>query len=106
MCGISVIIKKDKARVLPAELCRMSSAIAHRGPDGAGYAMVRAGQIGLAHVRLSVIDPSRGHQPLYDANQNLCITYNGEIYDHAALRNDFRYRSCPQSLRQIWARFF
>jgi asparagine synthase (glutamine-hydrolysing) len=59
----------------------------HRGPDGDGQWISPKGNIGLAHLRLSIIDLSeKAAQPMTDGPGNIWITYNGEIYNHANLR--------------------
>src|SRR5438094_168299 len=54
MCGIASILRLDQTRVDPADLRRMCSAITHRGPDDAGFALLHHGTVGLGHVRLSL----------------------------------------------------
>jgi asparagine synthase (glutamine-hydrolysing) len=86
MCGISAIFKKVAAPVDPRDLRLISSAIAHRGPDDAGYTILCDNRVGLAHVRLSILDLSSGAQPLFSVDGSMCIVFNGEIYDHESLR--------------------
>jgi asparagine synthase (glutamine-hydrolysing) len=97
MCGVSAIVK-FRGRVVREDLARMSSAIAHRGPDESGFAMMSEGRAGLAHVRLSIVDVVSGQQPAFNEDHTIAISFNGEIYDHAALRKDLlasghRFRS-------------
>nr|WP_237392669.1 asparagine synthase (glutamine-hydrolyzing) [Steroidobacter denitrificans] len=68
---------------------RMGSAIAHRGPDDEGtWADAGAGVV-LSHRRLSIVDLSpEGHQPMLSADGRWVIAFNGEIYNHAALREE------------------
>ena len=65
---------------------RMAQRIAHRGPDGKG-AHVSA-HCALAHVRLAVMDPENGAQPMtcMDGPFKVTIAYNGEIYNYQDLR--------------------
>jgi asparagine synthase (glutamine-hydrolysing) len=85
MCGIVGIIKlTPDAQVDEARLRRMRDALRHRGPDGAGSWI--EGPVGLGHRRLSIVDLAGGHQPMTNEDGSLWITYNGEIYNHAALR--------------------
>src|SRR5262249_33493311 len=87
-----VIRRFDDSRVDPADLERMLQAIAHRGPDDAGYALADEERVGLAQVRLSIIDLENGDQPIFDAARGTAIVFNGELYDHAALRAELEAR--------------
>ncbi len=69
------------------ELRAARQALAHRGPDGHGEWMSEDGAVGLAHTRLAIIDLSPcGHQPMLSEDGQVALTYNGEIYNFAALR--------------------
>ncbi len=79
-------------------LRRMDDALAHRGPDGRGSAhFTSAGaEVGLAHRRLAIIDLSDGgHQPMATPDRASWITYNGEIYNYRALRDDLVSTGTP-----------
>lgn len=66
---------------------RMADQLAHRGPDDAGTWVDPASGIALGHRRLSIVDLSpTGHQPMVSASGRLVIAFNGEIYNHRALR--------------------
>jgi asparagine synthase (glutamine-hydrolysing) len=69
---------------------RMNGAIVHRGPDDAGSVLL--GEAGLAMRRLSIIDLSRGHQPIANEDSTAWIVFNGEIYNHRELRRDLLAR--------------
>ena len=87
MCGLGGLVTLRSA---PDEqtLRRMTKALAHRGPDSEGIAI--AGNVGLAHTRLSIVDPTpAGNQPMWDRSKRWCLAYNGEIYNHRALRSEF-----------------
>ena len=86
MCGISMILRKDGSSAEREDIVKMCSAISHRGPDGAGYALLDKGALAFGHVRLSIIDLQDGDQPLYNEDGSVCITFNGEIYDYKQLR--------------------
>ena len=82
MCGITGFIGKGEL----ADLRRMTDAIAHRGPDDAGYWSDEARGVHLGHRRLSILDLSGGHQPMLTGDGGLVIVFNGEIYNFAELR--------------------
>jgi asparagine synthase (glutamine-hydrolysing) len=64
----------------------MNSRIAHRGPDDEGIEIL--GEAGLGARRLSIIDVDSGHQPILNEDGSACITFNGEIYNYAQLRDE------------------
>lgn len=74
-------------------------AMTHRGPDDKGEWWSADGRVGLAHRRLSIVDLSPlGHQPMHMPERGLSIVFNGEIYNHHALRDElaglgFNFRS-------------
>ncbi|MFN8389547.1 MAG: asparagine synthase (glutamine-hydrolyzing) [Bdellovibrionota bacterium] len=85
MCGIAGIIEKGHPTLkLSQELERFAHCIAHRGPNDRG-AHVGDGQ-GFLNVRLSIVDVSSGHQPIYSRNNELGIVYNGEVYNYLELK--------------------
>ncbi len=90
MCGIAGIARREPRGVAVETLDRMAAALRHRGPDGSGcYAGPR---VGLAHVRLSIIDVQGGAQPLGNEDGSVLIVYNGEIYNYLELRVDLERR--------------
>ena len=85
MCGIAGILSLGAPE--PELLARMASAIEHRGPDDHGIWLDRESGIGLGHRRLSIVDLSpSGHQPMLSPDGRYVLNYNGEIYNHRALR--------------------
>jgi asparagine synthase (glutamine-hydrolysing) len=85
MCGITGIMHfRDGATVEPETLRRMCAAMVHRGPDDEG--IYTDGSVGIGMRRLSIVDLSTGHQPLSNEDGTVWIVFNGEIYNHAALR--------------------
>jgi asparagine synthase (glutamine-hydrolysing) len=90
MCGIAGIIGRvDETN--RAALARMSTAMAHRGPDGAGVwespPDARGGGVLLAHRRLAILDLSpSGAQPMVDPTTGDVVAFNGEIYGYVELR--------------------
>jgi asparagine synthase (glutamine-hydrolysing) len=120
MCGIFGIWQSDGRAVDPAEIRSTSDILAHRGPDGEGYLLVRTdtgkavacagkttdprlglpeadqlrGQpfdLVLGHRRLAILDLSyRGHQPMSSPDGTVWITHNGEVYNYRQLRSELR----------------
>ncbi len=90
MCGIAGFFTGSRTTWSSGHnsvLDTMSEAIGHRGPDSNGTWRDRASGVALAHRRLAIVDLSRaGHQPMHSSNKRYIITYNGEIYNHAGLR--------------------
>ena len=111
MCGICGIARssRDPRPVEPAQLERMRDVLAHRGPDDRGLFV--DGRIGLGHRRLSIVDVAGGHQPMFNADGSLCLVYNGEVYNHPALRvaleaegERFRTRCDTETVLRLYER--
>ena len=66
----------------------MSAAMRHRGPDGAGFLFgeARAPGLALGMRRLSIIDLSGGHQPIWNETKDVAVVFNGELYGYRDLR--------------------
>ncbi len=115
MCGIAGIFQRDGAPVDLDRLVRMTRLLAHRGPDEEGYylnsersrpaasglplrcgsAGLRdngiaegAGDVGLGHRRLSIIDLGSGQQPLSNEDGTVWVAFNGEIYNFQSLSKE------------------
>ena len=84
MCGFAGIARSGGRAVQASSLRRMAAAIAHRGPDGSGLAI--HDNVGLAHLRLSIIDIAGGAQPMSTEDGQLAVVYNGEIFNYVELR--------------------
>ncbi|MDX2143502.1 MAG: asparagine synthase (glutamine-hydrolyzing) [Rhodospirillaceae bacterium] len=84
MCGIVGFI----GRGTRDDVRRMADTIVHRGPDGEGYFADQHLPVMLGSRRLAVIDPRTGQQPMWDAGGDICVVFNGEIYNHRDLRRD------------------
>ena len=83
MCGISAVIDRINGPVGELLIRSINDKIAHRGPDDEGF--YHGSNFAFGHRRLSILDLSRaGHQPMQ--RDNLCITYNGEVYNYIELR--------------------
>lgn len=93
MCGISgfynsngnFVSQKDTFK---QKLQQMNHSQKHRGPDDDGIYLDDC--CGLAHVRLSILDLTKGSQPMsfHTNGENYVIVYNGEIYNMPLLRNE------------------
>lgn len=88
MCGISGFWTAGGDRLELVRIARgMSSTLHHRGPDDSGEWVDESAGIALAHRRLSILDLSpAGHQPMTSSSGRFVIVYNGEIYNHHAIR--------------------
>jgi asparagine synthase (glutamine-hydrolysing) len=66
----------------------MASAMVHRGPDDSGFFSndSRAPGTSLGMRRLSIIDLSGGHQPIWNESHDVCVVFNGELYNYRELR--------------------
>ncbi len=87
MCGICGVAELDHdARASLANVEAMARVLVHRGPDAAGYH--GDSRVALGFRRLSIVDLSGGHQPMSNEDGSIWIVFNGEIYNHLALRAD------------------
>ncbi len=65
----------------------MASRLLHRGPDDGGTWADEAAGLALGHRRLAIVDLSAaGHQPMASSSGRFVMAFNGEIYNHLALR--------------------
>ena len=89
MCGIAGIFDlngQPLAKHLPFLEC-MLDVMEHRGPDDRGS--IDLGCLLLGHLRLSILDLSeRGHQPMVSRDGQVCLSYNGEVYNYLELRKE------------------
>ena len=98
MCGIAGIVTFDPCnRVDERRLTAMQEVMRHRGPDGNG--LLFDGPVGLAHLRLSIVDVGAGHQPMSNEDGNVWVVFNGEIYNHGELRPGLEQRGHRYSTR-------
>lgn len=111
MCGIAGALEFDSGRQPSMEgLRRMAQAIIHRGPDEDGF--YRSGPVGLAHRRLSIIDLASGQQPMQSPDGQVCVVFNGEIYNYPELKleltqkgYEFRTRSDTEVLLALYVHY-
>lgn len=91
MCGIAGIVDgRGSVGPGPDRVARMLEAIVHRGPDDSG--VHDGGPAVLGVRRLSIIDLQGGHQPISNEDGSVWVVFNGEIYNHAALRRELQAR--------------
>ena len=90
MCGIGFLLKKDGRPVDPAEIERIQTAIAHRGPDSRSSLIHN--NFGLGFTRLSIVDMQNGEQPLWNERRTVAVVCNGEIYNYKSLREELLAR--------------
>ena len=84
MCGIAGFMGQVENR---ADVIRnMTEVITHRGPDSDGF--FTDDNISMGFRRLSIIDLGAGHQPIYNEDKSLVLTFNGEIYNYKDLRKE------------------
>ena len=87
MCGISGVLGDRPGSELLAMARQMNDSLSHRGPDMSVEWTDPSACIALAHRRLSILDLSPdGRQPMESRTGRYVITFNGEIYNHCALR--------------------
>lgn len=109
MCGLTGLLLKQPGGVdgLEALATRMANTIAHRGPDDVGaWADANAG-VALGHRRLSIVDLSAaGHQPMSSRSGRFVLAFNGEVYNHMALRAELENSAAWPHLvaneRHVW----
>lgn len=91
MCGITGFLSTaDASRAAKLELLQgMTDRLSHRGPDAAACWQSVDGVVNLGHRRLSIIDLTpTGAQPMASADGRYVVSYNGEIYNFNALREE------------------
>lgn len=114
MCGIAGILEFNNRRSgseIYQALHQMSELLKHRGPDDHGYFLTDTTRpknqicfrypnqtkiheqhnLGFAHRRLSILDLSPdAAQPMTTTDQNLWITYNGELFNYVEIREELK----------------
>lgn len=100
MCGFFGVASGLESSVTEMSLKLCLDKISHRGPDIGGVWIEKSSRIGLAHARLSIVDLSpAGHQPMCSACDRYVIAFNGEIYNHLALRQQLETKRQAPSWR-------
>lgn len=107
MCGFVGFASPSRGYDRAAVARAMADAIAHRGPDSEGF--FDDGAVALGFRRLAIIDLAGGDQPMETADGQLALCFNGEIYNHRALRAEleraghvFRTKSDTEVLLHGW----
>jgi asparagine synthase (glutamine-hydrolysing) len=107
MCGFVVIYSKNKMKLDPRILEKMTNTLDHRGPDDFGYVFagpsiqkswqentpdtVDLNGVAMGHRRLSILDLSpAGRQPFVSNDRRYYMVYNGEIFNYVELRNELK----------------
>src|SRR3954451_7253486 len=104
MCGIAGFVRHDGGALpSPEVVANALEALEHRGPDDAGTTVLR--DVVLLHRRLSIIDVAGGAQPMTNEDGTVVVVFNGEIWNHVAVRaqlerlgHSFRTRSDTEVL--------
>lgn len=125
MCGIAGYIRQSAPTVKTDAIREMARCISHRGPDDEGFSLISrekghcdlsgsgsdqvireklpsidgAGfehDIAFTHTRFSIVELSpAGHQPMWSADGNVCVAFNGEIYNYVELRSELEAAGMP-----------
>ncbi len=109
MCGIGGYFLRPGGIAPTDALEKMKGKLSHRGPNGSGQFIGKT--IGFVHTRLSIVDLEKGAQPFIapTVNGGQVLIANGEIYNHAMLRQshcadyNFSSNSDCETMLAIWA---
>ena len=116
MCGIAGLLDLEQRPLEGSLLATMATILAHRGPDGEGFAQLGvrpadcvlrtreslqqplAGPAAFAHRRLAILDLSpAGAQPWASPDRSLWLTYNGEIFNYRELQEELRTKHAAKT---------
>ena len=104
MCGIVGIYNYKK--VSRKFMTSMSKKINHRGPDSNDIYLEKKNNLGLASLRLAIVDASKeGNQPTHSFLGRFVMVYNGEIYNYLELRNIVEKKFKKQNKKFVWKNF-
>ena len=89
VCGICGVAFAGRTTDAESRVRAMTAAMKHRGPDEDGFLVnePRAPGLALGMRRLSIIDLPAGHQPLWNETRDVCVIFNGELYNYRDLRD-------------------
>ncbi|MDE2293713.1 MAG: asparagine synthase (glutamine-hydrolyzing) [Elusimicrobia bacterium] len=109
MCGIAGQVDLAGGRADAAAVRRAGERLVHRGPDDSGE--WSDGSAAFAFRRLSILDLEHGHQPMSSEDGRFTIVFNGEVYNHPALKEEleaagarYRTRSDTETILRVFAR--
>lgn len=108
MCGIAGIVNLTGATANVAGRVRaMAAALVHRGPDEEGS--YGSPVLSMASRRLSIVGLADGRQPIANEDDSIVVVFNGEFFDHAAVRagleargHRFRTHCDTEILPHLW----
>ena len=90
MCGFTGFVGVGTE----GDLRSMTARLVHRGPDDEAFHIDAADRVFLGFRRLIVLDPATGRQPMTCPEHGLVVVFNGEIYNHTALRRELEAMGC------------
>lgn len=102
MCGFVGFVDNRKKKEKEIIIKKMADMIKHRGPDSDGY--YSDDNIALGFRRLSIIDLDGGTQPIYNANKDMLIVFNGEIYNYKEIKEELvkkGYKFCTKTDTEV-----
>jgi asparagine synthase (glutamine-hydrolysing) len=107
MCGIVGVLAAPGTKADRDVLEDMLERVRHRGPDAVGFLL--DGALGFGVARLSIVDLAAGDQPMGNEDGSIRVAFNGEIYNHVALREElsrkghrFRTRADTEVIAHAW----
>jgi len=96
MCGLAGVVSGFGVKQEISDgLRNMLAVIRHRGPDGEGVWLDERRPVGLGHVRLAIIDPEHGKQPMVTEDGRYIVVFNGAIYNYLELRRELVGKGHP-----------
>ena len=91
ICGFVDITNRYNVKSREKIISEMTDTLVHRGPDDKGYWHNHSMGLSLGHRRLSIMDlSSNGDQPMRSNSGRYIMVFNGEIYNHTALRQELQ----------------
>ena len=85
MCGIIGYYKYKNSNV---SIETLTNHLIKRGPDDQG--VYEDDKVALGHTRLSILDLTTGHQPMFDQNKEVVVVFNGEIYNFLDIKHQLQ----------------